>query len=275
MESLFPFRCRATQVLHIAHDLGKPGGQEDLLEARVDGQSNPEREKSQRKAFLRELEAMIRLRSPHTVGVYGAITSRPDRLVLVMELLAGGDLRRLLKNSDQPLPEEQCRRIIGDICAGMHFLHSKETVHGDLKSANVLLDGAGRAKVRVAGCGRVVFSLRKTCARLREKIAPQAKAQPYCKLSVSLVAGGVTCRELHTAVLTSERTIDLPCPGIRGETPTCLVLTPGSIHLSVRRYVADRRLRHIPVVPSHQLHGPGHVHQGRSEHPDEPRLERT
>ncbi|CAM9173780.1 unnamed protein product [Ectocarpus sp. 6 AP-2014] len=147
-------RNAAAKVLHIAHDLGKPGGQEDLLEARVDGQSNPEREKSQRKAFLRELEAMIRLRSPHTVGVYGAMTSRPDRLVLVMELLAGGDLRRLLKNSDQPLPEEQCRRIIGDICAGMHFLHSKETVHGDLKSANVLLDGAGRAKIGDFGTSR-------------------------------------------------------------------------------------------------------------------------
>lgn len=90
---------------------------------------------------------MVRLRNPYTVNVYGAITSRPDRLVLVMELLAGGDLRTLLNNYDQPLPEKQSRQIIGDICTGMAFLHSKKAVHGDLKSANVLLDGAGRAKV--------------------------------------------------------------------------------------------------------------------------------
>ncbi|CAN0045701.1 unnamed protein product, partial [Hapterophycus canaliculatus] len=102
---------------------------------------------SARKAFLRELDIMIRLRSPHTVNVYGAITSLPDRLVLVMELLAGGDLRTLLKNCKQPLPEIQSRQIIRDICAGMAFLHSKATVHGDLKSANILLDGRGRAKV--------------------------------------------------------------------------------------------------------------------------------
>ena len=29
----------------------------------------------QRKAFLQELDAMIRLRSPHTVNIFGAITS--------------------------------------------------------------------------------------------------------------------------------------------------------------------------------------------------------
>ncbi|CAN0262245.1 unnamed protein product, partial [Hapterophycus canaliculatus] len=104
---------------------------------------------SQRRALLRELEAMIRLRSPNTVNVYGAVTSLPDRMVLVMELLVGGDLLTLLRQSTEPLPEEQSRRIIRDICAGMAFLHSKNTVHGDLKSANVLLDGDGRAKVLV------------------------------------------------------------------------------------------------------------------------------
>ncbi|CAM9795595.1 unnamed protein product, partial [Laminaria digitata] len=90
---------------------------------------------------------MIRLRNPYTVNVYGAVTSLPDCMVLVMELLAGGDLRTLLNTFEQPLPDEQSRQIIGDICNGMAFLHRKKTVHGDLKSANVLLDYAGRAKV--------------------------------------------------------------------------------------------------------------------------------
>ena len=130
------------QVLHIKHGFGVPedGDPEEAAAATV-------RERRQRKSFLRELEAMIRLRSPHIVHVYGKVTSRKDRFVLVMELLVGGDLRTLLTSSDRPLPEEQSQCIIGDICAGMAFLHSKETVHGDLKSANVLLDAAGRAKV--------------------------------------------------------------------------------------------------------------------------------
>lgn len=104
----------------------------------------------QRKTFLKELEAIIRLRSPPTVNIYGAITSREDSLVLVMELLVGGDLHAVLKRSEGPLPVEHARRIIRDVCEGLAFLHSKLAVHGDIKSANVLFDGAGRAKVRPA-----------------------------------------------------------------------------------------------------------------------------
>lgn len=90
---------------------------------------------------------MMRLRSPYTVLVYGAITSTSDRLILVMELMSGGDLRTYLKESGEALGEERARRIVGDICAGMRFLHDNQTVHGDLKSANVLFDRRGKAKV--------------------------------------------------------------------------------------------------------------------------------
>ncbi|CAN0262805.1 unnamed protein product [Ectocarpus sp. 4 AP-2014] len=125
----------AAKVLYIGHELGA-----------LD-ENQKQRETRQRRAFLRELEAMIRLRSPNTVNVFGAVTCLPDRMVLVMELLPNGDLLTLLKKSKKPLPEKQARRIIRDICAGMAFLHSKNTVHGDLKSANVLLDGDDRAKI--------------------------------------------------------------------------------------------------------------------------------
>lgn len=64
-----------------------------------------------------------------------------------MELLPGGDLRHRLRKAKEPLDENVLRQIVRDICCGMTFLHAKATVHGDLKSANVLFDGAGRAKV--------------------------------------------------------------------------------------------------------------------------------
>ncbi|CAM9880594.1 unnamed protein product, partial [Laminaria digitata] len=97
------------------------------------------------RALLRELQTMTRLRSPYTVNVYGAITARKDRFVLVMELLTGGDLRSFLRHTEERLPE--ARQIIEDVCAGMSFLHDKNVVHGDLKSPNILFDGEGRAKV--------------------------------------------------------------------------------------------------------------------------------
>ncbi|CAN0411915.1 unnamed protein product, partial [Ectocarpus sp. 8 AP-2014] len=147
-------RNAAAKVLRIAHHLGELI-EEDAPDSPPPGRSTTTKwNGSQRRAFLQELDAMIRLRSPHTVNVYGAVTSQPDHMVLVMELLSGGDLRTLLRTSEQPLPQEQSRRIIGDICAGMAFLHEKDTVHGDLKSANVLLDGSGRAKIGDFGTSR-------------------------------------------------------------------------------------------------------------------------
>lgn len=66
-----------------------------------------------------------------------------------MELLSGGDLGTFLRNVGAPLADEHTRRIIRDVYTCMKFMHSKQTLHGDLKSANVLLDEVGRAKVSV------------------------------------------------------------------------------------------------------------------------------
>lgn len=132
----------------------------------------------QRASFLSELQTKIRLRSPHTVNVYGAITSQRDRLVLVMELLTGGDLFSFLKHAEARLPQARARQIIEDVCAGMAFLHGKNAVHGDLKSPNILLDGEGRAKVRQPRVRRLSISSQGWCrlrrASLRGKPGPAA-----------------------------------------------------------------------------------------------------
>lgn len=104
-------------------------------------------EARQRLAVARELEAMKRLRGPHTVHTYGAVTSLKDELVLVMEFLPGGDLLMRLQRARRPLEDGTLRGIVRDVCSGMAFLHGEAFVHGDLKSANVLFDANGRAKV--------------------------------------------------------------------------------------------------------------------------------
>ena len=106
-------------------------------------------ETRQHRAFLREVETMKRMADPHIVRVYGAVTSLQDRLVLVMELLPGGDLRHRLQRARRPLEERTLRGIVADVCCGMAVLHACTFVHGGLKSANVLFDANGRAKVCV------------------------------------------------------------------------------------------------------------------------------
>eukprot|EP00752_Nemacystus_decipiens_P004523 g4130.t1 len=102
----------------------------------------------ERLSLCKELEAMKRLRGPNTVHTYGAVTTLGrNRLVLVMEFLPGGDLLQRLRKAKRPLQERVLRRIVTDVCSGMSFLHRQAFVHGDLKSANVLFDADGTAKV--------------------------------------------------------------------------------------------------------------------------------
>ncbi|CAM9797896.1 unnamed protein product, partial [Choristocarpus tenellus] len=94
-----------------------------------------------RKTFTRELQALLTLRSPYIVQVYGAMTSQPDRMVLVMEFVSGGDLRSLLADDKFTigLTYEAGFGIVSDVAAGIAFLHFKNVTHGDIKSPNVLL----------------------------------------------------------------------------------------------------------------------------------------
>ncbi|CBJ32280.1 CTR1-like protein kinase [Ectocarpus siliculosus] len=92
---------------------------------------------------------MIRLRSPHTVIVYGAVTSLADRMVLVVELLFGGPPNAFEELLAAPSPgaiQAHHRRHL----RGNAFLHSKDRVHDDLKSTSMLLDGSGREKMVAA-----------------------------------------------------------------------------------------------------------------------------
>ncbi|CAN0388146.1 unnamed protein product, partial [Ascophyllum nodosum] len=63
----------AAKVMKFEHTLGEDSSTED---------DAPLTEKSKvlRNGFLRELEVMMRLRSPYTVNVYGIITTRKDSL---------------------------------------------------------------------------------------------------------------------------------------------------------------------------------------------------
>lgn len=65
----------------------------------------PECHKIKRRAFLRELEATSRLRGPHIVHIYKAISSRKISLVLVMELMSGSELRVFLNPALNPNAE--------------------------------------------------------------------------------------------------------------------------------------------------------------------------
>lgn len=69
--------------------------------------------------------------------------------MLVMEYMDNGSLYDLLHNETMIMEPEIILPMLRDISQGLRFLHATKppVIHGDLKSANVLVDSKFRAKV--------------------------------------------------------------------------------------------------------------------------------
>ncbi|GAA2403418.1 hypothetical protein GCM10010191_08810 [Actinomadura vinacea] len=89
--------------------------------------------------FVRERNALIRLRHPGIVAVHDMIVEG-DRLALVMDLVRGEDLRGYRLRRGGKLPPVDSAWLMAQICAALAAVHGADMVHRDLKPANVLLD---------------------------------------------------------------------------------------------------------------------------------------
>lgn len=101
--------------------------------------------------FVREMRHLAKLRHPCITTVMGAVISRVEEPMLVMEYMNFGSLHDVLHNRSIGLDiGEHILPILQDVAQGMRFLHAAsphQVVHGDLKAKNVLIDSNYRAKV--------------------------------------------------------------------------------------------------------------------------------
>lgn len=78
---------------------------------------------------------------------------------LVLELCGGGDLYRRLRGSSNgssgPLDEREAAGYMGQLLAGLQYLHESGIMHRDLKLSNLLLSEDGR-RLRIADFGLAV-----------------------------------------------------------------------------------------------------------------------
>jgi serine/threonine protein kinase len=107
--------------------------------------------------FNKECSALKRIDSPHLLKFYGFGTTEGGNGFIVTELMSGGSLEDVLRDSKRDL-QWRMRVSIGlQVALGMDYLSHKHMTHRDLKSANVLLDDKlMKAKVCDFGLTRVV-----------------------------------------------------------------------------------------------------------------------
>jgi hypothetical protein len=100
----------------------------------------------------REATVLFQLRHPNIVPVenYG---EEEGHAYLVMPYLQAGTLKDRMAQG--PLDLREASRLVGQVCAALHFAHEKGVVHRDVKPANILLDGVGNALVTDFGLARL------------------------------------------------------------------------------------------------------------------------
>uniref|UniRef100_A0A183DAN5 Protein kinase domain-containing protein n=1 Tax=Gongylonema pulchrum TaxID=637853 RepID=A0A183DAN5_9BILA len=108
---------------------------------------------------IREITMMTELNHPNIVQIYEAFEI-PNKVVLVMEYLSGGDLFDYVCNSEFLLDSEACR-IFRQIVSAVSYLHENSVAHRDLKLENVLLDANKNAKITDFGFSNYFSSMSK------------------------------------------------------------------------------------------------------------------
>jgi len=101
-----------------------------------------------RRRFCSEAMAWRALRHENVVPLIG-VTMADNKFVMVSEWMAKGDIMKFTKegtNVDR-------LGLLEDVTKGLIYMHDQGMIHGDLKGANILIDGNGRA--RLTGFGLI------------------------------------------------------------------------------------------------------------------------
>ncbi len=106
---------------------------------------------------LRGVSQCLNLKHPNLVSLYDICRDADGGSWVVMEYVAGANLREILDRNPDGLPEAEARRWFAGIAAGVAHLHSAGLVHRDLKPGNIF-DDLGIVKVGDYGLSKYISS---------------------------------------------------------------------------------------------------------------------
>ncbi|GAB2300259.1 hypothetical protein Dimus_034294 [Dionaea muscipula] len=101
----------------------------------------PSEQERMRDDFWNEAIKLADLHHPNVVAFYGVVLDGPGGSVAtVTEYMVNGSLRTALQKGERNLDKRKRLLIAMDVAFGMEYLHSKNIVHFDLKSDNLLVN---------------------------------------------------------------------------------------------------------------------------------------
>lgn len=94
------------------------------------------------KILKNEQKIMKSLHHESVVG-FKRIFENERFIMIEMEYVCGGQLKRLWKERSQPLTDEQCAKVMKSLLEGVYYIHDLSIIHRDLKPENILLQKLG------------------------------------------------------------------------------------------------------------------------------------
>ncbi|PRP87212.1 MAP/microtubule affinity-regulating kinase 3-like [Planoprotostelium fungivorum] len=122
--------CKVRQAIHT-----KTG--EKVAIKCVEKQGNAEGD-STAQMIERELSIMKLLRHPNIITLYQVMETE-DYIYIIMEYASNGEIMEYI-NTHGPLSEAQTKKFFFQLADAVHYMHSQNACHRDLKAANLLLD---------------------------------------------------------------------------------------------------------------------------------------
>jgi len=105
-----------------------------------------------RERFKIEAQAAAALNHPNITHIY-AIEEADDEMFIAMEYIDGQELKE--KISKDSITIDEAIKIATQIAEGLQAAHSKEIVHRDIKSANIMITGDAKVKIMDFGLAKI------------------------------------------------------------------------------------------------------------------------
>ncbi|KAK2426571.1 mitogen-activated protein kinase kinase kinase [Trifolium repens] len=105
------------------------------------------------KQLEQEIKVLSQLKHPNIVQYYGSEIIE-DKFYIYLEFIHPGSINKYVRDHCGAVTESVVRNFTRHILSGLAYLHSKKTIHRDIKGANLLVDSSGVVKLADFGMAK-------------------------------------------------------------------------------------------------------------------------